>query len=72
MVKLRSRLTLQLRLLANLGPILFSHILIDLNRNVADVQTILAVAAWAGDSIFLSRLRVAVIRLETRTLEAMK
>jgi hypothetical protein len=71
-VKLRSRLTLKLRLLANLGPILLSHILIDLNRNVADVQTILTVAAWAGDPIFLSRLHVAVVRLETGTLEAMK
>lgn len=56
---------LQVRSFSNVGPILLSRIVIDLDGNIARVQAVLPIASRPGNPVFLPRTRVDVIRLKT-------
>jgi len=60
------------RLLANSSPVLFPDIVVDLDRNIPYVETILAIATRSGYPVLLSGFNVVVIRLKATALEALK
>ena len=57
------RFMLQLRLLPDFGPILFPHVLIDLDRQIAHIQTILPIATRSRNPILIAGFNVEMIRL---------
>jgi hypothetical protein len=45
------------------SPILFPHVLIDLDSQIAHIQTILSIATWSRNPILIAGLKIEMIRL---------
>jgi hypothetical protein len=56
---------LQVGSLSNVDPIFFPHVFIDLDRYIADVETISPITPRPGNPIFLTSVGVDVIYFET-------
>jgi hypothetical protein len=55
----------EFRPLANLRPVFFAYIFVDLDWPIALVESIRAIATWSRDPIIFATLNVVVVRFET-------